>query len=477
MTGAGRALRYTAFNKVETVTTQLLLRGHLGSISAITDSLGTIVQALSYDPWGQRRDAATWGELTVLGKQGFDTTRTPRGFTGHEMVDTVGIIHMNGRIYDPALGRFLQADPVIQFPHLSQSHNRYSYVLNNPLAYTDPSGYFIPIFTAVAVGIIASGAVKTLVMAAALIGTGVFADSLVQGVPLDKAFLAGVSAAALTAVAGTTFPLGNFGLNLATAGHVVTVATVGGITTSLQGGRFGHGFLSAGLGSAAPALPGLRQLASTGLGGRALVSAVTAGTVSEITGGKFANAAFSAAFVALVSSAVQRAASARVSAGAAAEASAADREALQAELDSLVKQGVLSRERVFPSEDAAALEVLNAAAPLSKQYGLEVGGSIFQNLDGGYSYTIPVIGGPETVSLNIDYTGYHTHPSGKLLFSNQFRNYSGNPITTDMAWINTSGQALYLGVQINNAVKIGVCSPGVCYDTGIRGTKPGRVLQ
>ena len=95
-------------------------------------------------------------------------------------------------------------------------------------------------------------------------------------------------------------------MNLATAGHVATVATVGGITTALQGGKFGHGFLSAGLGSAAPALPGLRQVAATGLGGRALVSAVTAGTVSEITGGKFANGAVTAAFLSLVSSAAQK---------------------------------------------------------------------------------------------------------------------------------------------------------------------------
>jgi len=49
---------------------------------------------------------------------------------------------MNGRIYDPTLGRFLQADPFIQAPKNSQSYNRYSYVLNNPLSYTDPSGYF-----------------------------------------------------------------------------------------------------------------------------------------------------------------------------------------------------------------------------------------------------------------------------------------------------------------------------------------------
>ena len=58
------------------------------------------------------------------------------------MNNVVGIIHMNGRIYDPQLGRMLQADPFIQAPGNTQSYNRYSYVLNNPLAYNDPSGYF-----------------------------------------------------------------------------------------------------------------------------------------------------------------------------------------------------------------------------------------------------------------------------------------------------------------------------------------------
>ncbi|HEX7046956.1 MAG TPA: RHS repeat-associated core domain-containing protein, partial [Gammaproteobacteria bacterium] len=68
---------------------------------------------------------------------------TTRGYTGHQMVDNVGLIHMGGRIYDPELGRFLSPDPNIPDPGNTQAYNRYAYVYNNPLSFTDPSG-FVP---------------------------------------------------------------------------------------------------------------------------------------------------------------------------------------------------------------------------------------------------------------------------------------------------------------------------------------------
>ena len=286
--------------------TRYLLYDHLGSVDVITDGVGTVVQDMSFDAWGQRRAAPNWTVLALLRLT--DTAHgrtTTRGFTGHEMLDAVGIIHMNGRIYDPKLGRFMQADPVIQFPNYAQSRNSYSYVLNNPLAYTDPSGYIIPIFTAIAVAIIVSVEASVLV-AAALIGAGTFLDALSQGVPLGQAFLAGISAAALTFVAGAAFPDGGLGWNAATYKYLATVAAVGGITTSLQGGKFGHGFLSAGIGAAVGGIPALQGVSPGRIAARTVVSAVSAGTVSEITGGKFANGAMTAAFMSLVSSAAQR---------------------------------------------------------------------------------------------------------------------------------------------------------------------------
>jgi RHS repeat-associated protein len=66
---------------------------------------------------------------------------TPKGFTQHEHLNQLELIHMNGRAYDYHLGRFTGVDPFIQFPLNSQSLNPYSYILNNPLSGTDPTGY------------------------------------------------------------------------------------------------------------------------------------------------------------------------------------------------------------------------------------------------------------------------------------------------------------------------------------------------
>ncbi len=111
---------------------------HLGSLAAITNEAGAVIERLAYDPWGKRRQvdgpSDPNGALT--------STVTKRGYTMHEHMDEMGVINMNGRVYDPAIGRFLTADPYIQAPDNLQSFNRYAYVLNNPLAYTDPTGYW-----------------------------------------------------------------------------------------------------------------------------------------------------------------------------------------------------------------------------------------------------------------------------------------------------------------------------------------------
>lgn len=111
-------------------------RDHLGSASVISDEAGTVLERLAYDPWG-RRQYANGGTPPA----GYSPATTDRGYTMQEHLDEMGIVHMNGRVYDPTLGRFMSADPLIQAPSNLQSFNRFSYAFNMPLVLTDPSGF------------------------------------------------------------------------------------------------------------------------------------------------------------------------------------------------------------------------------------------------------------------------------------------------------------------------------------------------
>ena len=113
-----------------------------GSWLAITNSSGTVTNRYSYDAWGRPRNVADWllKPVTISNLISMQP-RFDRGYTGHEMICGFGLINMNGRLYDPYLQRFLSPDPMVQAPGNAQSYNRYSYCMNNPLMYTDPSGY------------------------------------------------------------------------------------------------------------------------------------------------------------------------------------------------------------------------------------------------------------------------------------------------------------------------------------------------
>ncbi|WP_316634951.1 RHS repeat-associated core domain-containing protein [uncultured Flavobacterium sp.] len=112
-----------------------LQRDYQGSIVAITDQSGTVIEKRLFDAWGGIVKVQDGTGNTLTGLSTLD-----RGYTGHEHLQSVGIINMNGRLYDPKLHRFLQPDNNIQDPFNTQNYNRYGYVLNNPLKYIDPSG-------------------------------------------------------------------------------------------------------------------------------------------------------------------------------------------------------------------------------------------------------------------------------------------------------------------------------------------------
>jgi len=115
--------------------TRFLHVDHLGSIETVTDEQGKPVEKRSYDAFGARRNPEWGGPSIAL------TSKTKKGFTGHEEDDEFGLVNMKGRLMDPKIGRFTTTDPVIANVYNGQSFAAYSYVRNNPLRFVDPSGF------------------------------------------------------------------------------------------------------------------------------------------------------------------------------------------------------------------------------------------------------------------------------------------------------------------------------------------------
>jgi RHS repeat-associated protein len=118
-----------------------ILKDHLGSVDGFATSTGTLEIGESFTAFGDRRDANTWSGPPTASDRGAMDAITRQGFTYHTTLGATGLTHMNGRVHDAVNGRFLSADPVVPDPYDGQSLNRYSYVRNNPLSFTDPSGF------------------------------------------------------------------------------------------------------------------------------------------------------------------------------------------------------------------------------------------------------------------------------------------------------------------------------------------------
>lgn len=267
---------------------------HLGSIAAISDELGAVVERLAFDPWGKRRYANGNSDPLdqIVGQN------TARGFTMHEHLDEVGVIHMNGRIYDPLVGRFLSADPFVQSPQNLQSYNRYSYVLNNPLTYTDPSGHFslkrflrgiVGAVVGYFVGPWVGGFFQSYGPLATNIATG-FAGGFTGGVissgTLKGGLYGGLSGGAFRAI-------GYYGESGAwsPATYVAAHAATGCITESISGGSCKSGAISAGFSKWATV-----EGPDFGDFGNGVKSIVVGGTASVLAGGKFEDGAITAAY-------------------------------------------------------------------------------------------------------------------------------------------------------------------------------------
>ncbi len=133
------------------VQTRYLHHDALGGVDAVTDYRGEILARQGFGVYGATRAPPpkfTYPRSVGLAddiEAALVSSTTPRGFAGHESLGSVGLVHMNGRAYDPRLGRFLSPDPWVQSPLDGQSHNRYAYARNNPLKYIDPDGHRITI--------------------------------------------------------------------------------------------------------------------------------------------------------------------------------------------------------------------------------------------------------------------------------------------------------------------------------------------
>jgi hypothetical protein len=212
---------------------------------------------------------------------------------------------MNGRLYDPKLHRFLSPDNFVQDPYNTQNYNRYSYAMNNPLMFSDPSGEILFAFLIPVIGKLAA----TLI-SGAVIGASIGAATYTKSVAISnggfnnwnrgqfgKSVGFGAISGVATAGIGTGFgDIGKFG-HEALRGLAHGVAQ-GGIS-ELSGGNFFVGFASGSLGSLAgsgwQAIGG--DFAKTGISMIAF-SAVSGGIGAELTGGNFWTGASTGAIIA-----------------------------------------------------------------------------------------------------------------------------------------------------------------------------------
>jgi RHS repeat-associated protein len=311
----GSMVGMRVLDPANTVTTRYFHTDNLGSIAVVTNESGAVVERDSYDAWGKRRFPNGADDPS-----GSLTSQTTRGFTGQEELTDVGLVHLNGRVYDPLVGRMMSADPFVPDPMNGQAWNRYSYVINNPLALTDTNGYCF-------LGMCSWGhAISTFF--------GRTFGVLFKRVPiLGELFeigavglctvLGGGPACALAAFASSSFVAGVTGGNLSYAlqagfmaawqalaffgigeftGHaplfgtdeyfenVAGHALVGCVSAVGSGGKCGSGALAGGITSAAAPLINGRGIASL------VANSALGGLASVAGGGKFANGAITGAF-------------------------------------------------------------------------------------------------------------------------------------------------------------------------------------
>lgn len=283
---------------------------NLGSIQALTDEKGRLVQEMSYDVWGRRRNSETWKYFEF---QADARVKIEYGFCGHEHIDIFEMIDMDGRMYDPIIGRFMSPDPSIQNPDFSQSLNRYAYCLNNPLSLTDPTGYnwfsrnwkiVFSSIAAIAVTYLTAGTTASLGVAmlagAAGGATGSMTYSVLNGANIFEVAKNTFTGAFWGAIGGAaSFGCGEIAQifkeskSALIAAKVLSHAASNSLINGAQGGNMLIGAFCGAFSSFSSSFMsniGMKPIENV------IISSIIGGTLSEIGGGKFANGAISAAF-------------------------------------------------------------------------------------------------------------------------------------------------------------------------------------
>lgn len=214
---------------------KFLHKDYLGSILAISDEEGNKLEQRHYDAWGVMTHLQIGDGDVITDDEIIHQTSLiiDRGYTSHEHFFEVGIIHMNGRLYDPLLRRFLNADENIQDPHNTQNYNKYGYVYNNPLMYNDPSGEFAFVPFLIAVG-------KAALIGAAVGGGIYLAQAIITGNFSLKGFGKSILMGAITgAVSGGISHIFSVSSFWGTVGiGALTGGVNGGITAIITGQNF-----------------------------------------------------------------------------------------------------------------------------------------------------------------------------------------------------------------------------------------------
>ena len=253
-----------------------IARDYLGSITDIVASDGTRRAHYHYSPWGRVEEGQE--EPLFLG----------RGFTGHEHLPEFDLIQMNARLYDPYTGRFLSPDPYVQLPDFSQSFNRYSYCLNNPLRYVDKDGrifWLVPVIVAVVSGAanVAANAdnIRNFWQGLAYFGIGAASGAAATIAP---GVITGALIGGLTGIANSTtqqISNGKF--------DIEAIATEGAISavSGLVGGGVGKVLLKNGIPGKVLRLIGVQSASQMGVVLSNTVYGLATGAASGFTRGAF----------------------------------------------------------------------------------------------------------------------------------------------------------------------------------------------